>query len=41
MPDMAALDAYLDDTAGAVFALAAEILGAQGPERRARGRVGW
>ena len=30
MPDMAALDAYLNDTACAVFALAAEILGGNG-----------
>ncbi len=30
MPDMAALGAYLNDTAGAVYALAAEILGARG-----------
>jgi phytoene synthase len=30
MPDMAALDAYLNDTACAVFALAAEILGGKG-----------
>ncbi len=30
MPGAAALDAYLDDTAGAVFALAAEICGAEG-----------
>ncbi len=30
MPDGAALDAYLRDTAGAVFALASEIAGARG-----------
>jgi 15-cis-phytoene synthase len=30
MPDMAALDAYLNDTAGAVYALAAGVLGARG-----------
>jgi phytoene synthase len=30
MPDMTALDAYLDDTAGALFALSAEILNAEG-----------
>jgi 15-cis-phytoene synthase len=30
MPDMAALDIYLEDTAGAVFALAAAIVGAEG-----------
>ncbi len=30
MPDTGSLDAYLDATAGAVFALAAEILGARG-----------
>ncbi len=38
MPDMASLDAYLDATAGALFALAGEILGARGeaPEAAAR-----
>ena len=30
MPDMAALDAYLNNTAGALFALTADILGARG-----------
>jgi phytoene synthase len=30
MPDMTSLDAYLNDTAGAVFALAAEIISARG-----------
>ena len=36
MPDMAALDAYLNDTACAVFALAAEILGGKSLARAAR-----
>jgi phytoene synthase len=47
MPEMAALDAYLDDTAGALFLLAAEITGAKGyveqaarPAGRAYGLTG-
>jgi phytoene synthase len=31
MPDRAALETYLHDTAGALFALGAEVLGARGP----------
>jgi phytoene synthase len=35
MPEMAALDAYLDDTAGMLFLLAAEIAGAKGDIKQA------
>ncbi len=40
MPDEAALKAYIDDTAGAMFAAAAELLGAKGEGVRTVARAG-